>query len=382
MKFFKIFSAGLAMFAMLFGAGNIVFPLALGRDTGDMVLYALFGFIITATIVPLIGLISANLADGDYKKLFKLIGRVPGSIAIFLCLLLIGPFAIIPRCITVSHSAISYYVPALSLFSFSILAAITIFLFTFKQSAVIDIIGRFLGPLKLTLLLSIVLFGLYWSSTPPHYDITPSDSFFRGLIDGYWTLDLLATIFFSTLIFSGLRRSMNLTTKKQQMIVGLQAGTIGAVLLAVVYAGFCVVAAMYAPALQGIDDRSKILTVLASIILGPQAGILANITVAVACLTTSVALTAVFTDYLQTEIFKHKVPYLTCLAITIGITTVMANLGFEKIMNLIAPIVITCYPALIMLALVNIGHQLWGWRSIKLPVALTLIATLVAKYIW
>ncbi|BDC34384.1 branched-chain amino acid transporter [Candidatus Dependentiae bacterium Noda2021] len=382
MKFFKIFSAGLAMFAMLFGAGNIVFPLALGRDTGDMVWYALFGFIITATIVPLIGLVSANLADGDYKKLFKLIGRVPGSIAIFLCLLLIGPFAIIPRCVTVSHSAVSYYLPWLSLFSFSLIAAAAIFGFTFRQSAVIDIIGRFLGPLKLTLLLSIVIFGLYWSATPPSYEITPQDSFMRGLIDGYWTLDLLATIFFSSLIFSGLKRSLNLTSKKQQVIVGLQAGGIGAVLLALVYAGFCIVAAMYAPALQGITDRSKILTVLASIILGPQAGILANITVAVACLTTSVALTAVFTDYLQTEIFKNKVNYLTCLLVTISITTVMANLGFEKIMNLIAPIVIACYPALIMLAIVNIGHQIWGWRHVKLPVALTLVATLIVKYIW
>jgi len=382
MRFTKIFSAGLAMFAMLFGAGNIVFPLALGRDTGDMVWYGLFGFIITATLAPLLGLVSAKLVEGDYKRFFKLLGPIPGSIAIFLCLLLIGPFAIAPRCIAVAHSAIAYYVPSLSRFIFSILSAAIIFLFTFRQSAIIDVIGRFLGPLKLTLLLAIVVFGLVWSSTPPHFDITVFDSFSRGLGDGYLTLDLLATIFFSGLILQGLKRSLTFANKKELLIVGLQAGGIGAFLLAVVYTGFCIVAAMYAPALAGITDRSKILTVLASIILGPQAGILANITVAVACLTTAIALTAVFTDYLMSEIFSNKTPYLVCLSITIGITTIMANLGFEKIMNIIAPIVIVCYPALIALAIVNILHQLWGFKYVKTPVAATLLATLIIKYVW
>ena len=76
MKTPKIFSVGLAMFAMLFGAGNVVFPLIVGRDVGDKLWLGLAGFVITAVLVPLLGLISVMLADGDYKKfLGKQIGR-------------------------------------------------------------------------------------------------------------------------------------------------------------------------------------------------------------------------------------------------------------------------------------------------------------------
>ena len=67
MKTSRIVSTGLAMFAMLFGAGNVVYPLALGRDIGHQVWFGLLGFVLTAVIVPLIGLVSTMLADGDYK---------------------------------------------------------------------------------------------------------------------------------------------------------------------------------------------------------------------------------------------------------------------------------------------------------------------------
>ena len=381
MRYAQVFSAGLALFAMLFGAGNIVFPLALGRAMGDHIYWALIGFVITAVIVPIIGLVAVMLYNGNYKQFLGLLGPIPGFLIALVSLILIGPFGIIPRCVTVAYAAVQWYLPWLTLFMFSLIAAALIFVLTFRAQAVATIIARFLGPLKLVLLLSIIAFGVYWYATPPHVDQTPGASILNGFLEGYATLDLLGAIFFASLIVAGLKRSMHLERPKDLAIVGLQAGTIGGLLLGLVYLGFAVVAAMHGHSVANVD-KSQLLTALASFILGEQAGILANITVAVACLTTSVALTTVFANYLRDELGKGRWPYLYCLIATICISTVMSNLGFTSIMTLIMPIVIACYPALIVLSLVAIAHKLWGWRWIKTPVALTFIATLFSQFMW
>ena len=63
-------TTGLAMFSMLFGAGNIVFALAIGQYAQDKNLFAILGLLITAVGVPFLGLIAMTLFGGDYKKLF------------------------------------------------------------------------------------------------------------------------------------------------------------------------------------------------------------------------------------------------------------------------------------------------------------------------
>src|SRR3989338_3392952 len=114
----KTLSAGIAMFAMLFGAGNVVFPLALGKEAGSTVGCAVAGFCLTAVLVPLLGLISTALYEGDYRKFLGRVGAVPAVIITAVCMILIGPFGAIPRCVNVAYGAVKWYFPYFSLFYF------------------------------------------------------------------------------------------------------------------------------------------------------------------------------------------------------------------------------------------------------------------------
>src|SRR5665647_1655937 len=94
-----IIATGLAMFSMFFGAGNVVFPLALGQIAQDKNFFAILGMLVTAVGVPFAGLIAMTLFNGDYRKFFARMGAVPGFIVVAIIMGLIGPFGAIPRCI-------------------------------------------------------------------------------------------------------------------------------------------------------------------------------------------------------------------------------------------------------------------------------------------
>ncbi|MFH1831468.1 MAG: branched-chain amino acid transport system II carrier protein [bacterium] len=382
MKKSQIISVGMAMFAMLFGAGNIVFPLVLGRDMGDMLWFGLFGFAITAIIVPILGLVSVMLCDGQYDLFLGRLGKIPGTIIAIICMIVIGPFAITPRCVVISHAGIKPYMPQFTLLYFSIFCAALIYAFTRKQNSVIDIIGKFLAPLKIILLITLIVVGFMFPAAFLTVSMSSGQGFFTGLFTGYKTADLLGIIFFSALILSGIRKSMahaGHIEPKTLALRGFQAGLIGASLLGFVYSGFCVVAAFYGAELAGVQD-GDIFSKLASLVLGSIGGLMANITVGVACLVTAVALTTVFADFLQRIILKEKISYHTCLLITIAITTIMSNLGFARIMQIAGPILDILYPGLIVLAIVNIAHVLFGFKWIKTPVFATFAITLVMQY--
>src|SRR5947209_4364111 len=117
-------ATGLAMFSMFFGAGNVVFPLALGQFAKDQNIYAILGLLITAVGVPFLGLLAMTLFNGNYTHFFERIGKVPGFLVALGIMGLIGPFGAIPRCIALSYSTIRMYMPDTSLVLFSLVSCI------------------------------------------------------------------------------------------------------------------------------------------------------------------------------------------------------------------------------------------------------------------
>ncbi|MBX9742787.1 MAG: branched-chain amino acid transport system II carrier protein [Chthoniobacterales bacterium] len=360
-EFKKILITGFAMFAMLFGSGNVIFPLILGRDAGNQIFFGLVGFLLTAVLVPLLGLFSTMLSHGDYKALLAPLGKIPSFFIIFICMLLLGPFAIAPRCVTISYAAIKTHYPSLSLGFFSVLCAIFIFIAAVKKNMIVDLLGRFLGPIKIALLFFIIIKGL---CSPVHMGtatLTKMQGFVQGILSGYGTCDLLGVIFLSGLILSRLQAGMQPEKRKSSLAIikyGLQASAIGGLLLALVYMGFCVVAGFYGEQLMTVE-RGDLFSTLAVLVMGEGGGLLANVTIAISCIATAIALSAVFAMYLHKDLFDGRISYVSALAITSVITACMACLGFSGIMNALSPIIQVIYPVLIVYVLWNIAVKLW-----------------------
>lgn len=377
-------STGLAMFSMFFGAGNVVFPLALGQFAQDYNHFAIFGLLLTAVGVPFMGLIAMTLFDGDYKKFFERLGKIPGFTVAIIIMALIGPFGAIPRCIALSYSTVQIYMPDISITVFSLLSCFVIFAFTYKKNRILEVLGFVLTPILLGSLAIIIVKGLLFT---PEVQMTanhnPLEIFWKGFKDGYQTMDLLGAFFFSSVILACLKQDIQPSEKTSYRTiinVALKASAIGAFLLSIVYVGFSYVSAFHSESLGEIA-KDQLAGIIAIQVLGPYAGIIACVAVALACLTTAIALAAVFAEFIHIDVTKNKVGYIPSLILTLIITFFVSTLKFDGIVMFILPILQILYPALIVLTLCNIAYKLWGFEWVKTPVLLTFIASLVA-YFW
>ncbi len=364
------------MFSMFFGAGNVVFPLALGQYAQDHNFYAVLGLLITGVMMPFIGLIAVILFQGKYQDFFGRLGKIPGFLLALLMLGIIGPFGAIPRCIALSYSTIHLYLPHLSLPFFSLITCLIIFLFTFKRNNIVDILGYFLTPILLLCLFIIIIKGITFSPEileSPHSKV---HVFWVGIKEGYQTMDLIGAFFFSSVVLACINREDN-RDKKSLILLSLEASLIGIFLLSIVYIGFSFVAAFQSENLVDIA-KEEIAGAIAIHVLGSYGGIVTCTAVSLACLTTAIALSSVFAEFLFENVTFGKMGYCTSLFITLAITYLISILHFEGISNFLTPILQVCYPALIVLSILNILYKLFDFTPVKVPVLVVFLISLVA----
>ena len=189
-------------------------------------------------------------------------------------------------------------------------------------------------------------------------------------------MDLLAAVFFSTFIIGHLQSASSekdASDSKSSIRTFCKASCIGGGLLTVVYFFLVLLGSIYSPELASVAPQ-EMFGYIALKTLGPLAAPCMCIAVVLACLTTAVILAALFAEFLRKDICKEKIGNKTSLAITLLIAFVISTLQFSGIMRFLGPVIEMIYPALIMLAIVNVVHRTWGFKNSHWPTTLTLAA--------
>ncbi len=359
---------GLALFSMFFGAGNIIFPLAVGLQSGDKNIYAMLGLLLTAAVMPIAGVIAMILFDGNYHKFFGRLGKIPGFLLALVIISLLGPLGSTPRCIALSYTTLKSSFPALSPVLFSGASCFLIFLCTVKKQKILTLLGWILTPLLLGSLVTIIILGLSTTPNISQIEQPHMNCFFYGLKEGYNTMDLLAAFFFSSTIITILKtRFQGIEEKNRYTNIAMRASFIGAVLLGIIYIGFSYLAVFHGSQLMH-SGKDELLAAITFKIAGPHAAILVCIAIASACFTTAIALISAFTDFVQKEVFKDQIRHEIVLSFSLLVTFFVSTFEFTGISAFLSPALQICYPGLIVLTLLNIFHQTNNFKPIKTPV--------------
>ncbi|MGM9532848.1 branched-chain amino acid transport system II carrier protein, partial [Intestinibacter sp.] len=231
-----IIITGFALFAMFFGAGNLIFPPYLGVITGEKFLIGFLGFIIADVGLSLLAILASAKSNGDTEIVFKRAGKkfalILGS-AIMICL---GPLLAIPRtAATTFEMGIVSIMPNFNPILFSIIFFSITLVLTIKPSKVVDIIGSYLTPALLVCLLLIIAVGII----NPIGNIDKAaiqNVFSEGILQGYQTLDALGAICLSAVLIKSLAQK-GYKEEKDRIDILLKAGVVAAIGLTVVYGG-------------------------------------------------------------------------------------------------------------------------------------------------
>lgn len=353
---------GFALFAMLFGAGNLIFPPTVGYIVGDNWKLAALGFCITGIGFPLLGIIASGFAgselDNFSDKISPLFSRIFNTVLI----LTIGPFLAIPR---TGATAFEIMVgPHLETnnhygkYLFLLIYFGCVLLFSLKESKVIELIGKILTPILLIVLAIIICKGLI----TPIGDIistNTTNNFRFGFYSGYQTMDTLAAIIFASIILKNIN-SKNKLNKKEQLSFLLKSSGIAIIGLAVVYCGILYIGATASGTFESMGT-TQLLNSIVNNLLGKEGNLLLGICVSGACLTTAIGLTATVGDYFNTIL---KVDYKKIVIINVVLSFIFSSFGVDSIVKISAPILTLLYPIAIVLIILNFLGKYIKQRSI------------------
>ena len=348
---------GSMLFGMFFGAGNLIFPVHMGQLAGSSSLPAAIGFIITGVGLPLLGV--ACLATSKKDSLFdlaSLVGDKYKYVFTILLYLTIGPFFAIPRCATTSFGIMTSLIGERSVVGPRLIFTLIFFalalVLALRPSGIMNYIGKVINPLFLVFLFLLIIVSFAKPMLSVN-NIVPEEAyatqpFFRGFIEGYNTMDAIASLAFGITVITVIR-NLGVKNESDVAISTIKAGAIGCGFMAIIYLLTTFMGTMSRGVYETSANGTVALSQISSHYFGNLGVYILLITVTLACFKTSVALIVSCS-----EMFNKMFPKVTVVAWTLIFTIfsfVVSNFGLDAIITYAIPVLMFLYPLTITIIL-------------------------------
>ncbi|MCI5839396.1 MAG: branched-chain amino acid transport system II carrier protein [Peptoniphilaceae bacterium] len=335
---------GFALFSMFFGAGNLIFPPTLGFTYKSDFLIAAISFCITGVGLTLLAVLAVAKKKGDIFSFSKLSGNLLGKILTILVILCIGPVFAIPRTSATTYEVISAADFSVNKYLFAFLFFALTLYFSIVQGRVIDIIGKFLTPLLLITLFTLIVKSVITPISPiPNFqgDGVVNNS----LLEGYNTMDAIAALVFTPTIAKSVIAKGH-TEEKDYMKTLIGSAIIAMIGLSVIYIALSYIGATSSSLGKDLS-RVDLLVLASSKLLGNTGKLVLSLAMALACLTTSIGLVSSVSEIFSNMTDK-KIGYKPFVVLICIISALISIFGVETIVQLAIPILGFIYPIVIV----------------------------------
>lgn len=354
----KLLLVSFMLFSLFFGAGNLIFPPFLGQNAGDKTPLALLGFLVTAVVLPVLGVIVVAEFDG-LDKLARKVDKRFAAVFTIIIYLSIGPGLGIPRAASVPFEmAIAPYLPKGASFGWFMLLYSSVFFLVagwlaLTPNKLVDRIGKILTPSLLTLLTLLFVCFLFKgeasvAAPQPSY---AEGAAVTGFLEGYNTMDAIAALNFGLVIATTLR-SLNVNEKKSVIGYTVKAGIAAGSILAVIY-GMLSYMGMKSSGVYPLQDNGAwTLRCIVNQLFGNTGAVLLAVIFTLACLTTCVGLITSISQYFST--LTNKLTYRQWALLIVGFSFAVCNQGLTTILSISVPVLNAIYPIAIVLIVLGL----------------------------
>jgi len=375
---------GSLLFGLFFGAGNLFFPVQMGQLAGNNTQQATIGFLVTGVGLPVLGVIAAALSQSE--SLYDIAKPISRNYSVlFTCMLYmtIGPLFAIPRTATVAFEVglnpfISEEYTQIGLFVFSLIFFVVTLYFSLRPGRILDWVGKYLTPVFMVLL-SILLIATYIKPMGQVTQYAAQGSYidkplFTGLLDGYNTMDALASLAFAIVIISNIEK-LGVKNPKRKAIEICKSGLVCIVAMSVIYASLAYMGATSLGSVSRADNGGKIMSMVSEHYFGFIGKLLLAAIVTVACLKTAIGLITSCAQMFN-EMFPKSVSYNKYAVIFTLFSLIIANFGLNRIIQLSIPVLMFLYPLAITLIILSLlapifkkQRDIYRWTIILVMIA-------------
>lgn len=182
----------------------------------------------------------------------------------------------------------------------------------------------------------------------------------QGFLDGYNTMDAIASLVFSLLVIDAVKED-GITDPKGITKEVFKAGLIAGACLGFVYIFISYLGATSVPAIGMQDTGAPVLSLSAMVLFGNVGALILAVIVLLACLSTSVGLitsnAVYFNDLVGHLTYKQWVAVFTLISFGVAL------FGLKTIISAAIPVLMFIYPLIISTIILTFLHNLFGGRQ-------------------
>lgn len=323
-------------------------PPFLGYQTGEHWVWASLGFVLSAVIIPILAIFGYARIQKSFLGFSAPLGPIP-SVIFGMVLYAIAITLPCPRTASVTYEmSVAPYFEFSSLL-FSLLYFGGVLVFALNRSKILDVIGKYLTPLIVLLLLCIIVLGFFLENPDPVIrSITNPMAF--GFVEGYQTFDAIGGVVVGGVVLVTLALNKNLNYQDRKKIIA-QSGIIAGLGLILIYIGLIILGSHQTGV--SFETRTELLTTLSRSTLGGYGTMALAILVALACFTTAVGIVVGMADFVSELFGNSRKAFVVATVGACLIGVLIGQFSVPIIISLAVPALLFIYPITIVLVLIN-----------------------------
>ncbi len=353
----EVFITSFALFSLFFGAGNLLLPPLLGYNAGDDWFWVSIGFMVTAVVIPIFGILAHAKLQGTMYDFGK---KVSPTFSVIYCIIVYVISIAIPspRTASATHEIAIHPAFGTSPLLTSTIYFFLVLLFVLNRSKILNFIGKFLTPLIVVILLLVIGIGLFSSEMITNVPQLKTP-FVSGILEGYQTFDAIGAVVVGAVIIVSLNYKSDLSFEARKDLIK-KSGFIAGFGLFIIYAGLISVGAFYGSEinvnreLSSDMQRATLLRGISLKALGSFGNTVLSVLIALACFTTAVGIIAGTADYFKGLFNNSKKVYILVAVVSCLVGIGVGQLDFHSIIVIAIPILLFIYPITIVLILLNV----------------------------
>ena len=365
----ELSSIAVMLFGMFFGAGNLLFPPMVGQMAGKNIWPATIGLLITAVSLPLLGVVAIGISHSE--GLIGLSGKVGGAYKVFFTCALyltIGPLFAIPRCaatpfdtgvrqlLGVTDTNASMFLLVYSFLFFAIVLG-----FSLYPGKIVTWVGKILTPIFLVFL-GVLVIASFVNPMGTVSEIVPTGNyettaFMSGFLEGYNTMDALASLAFGIVVITAIR-DLGVKDAKAVAKTTVKAGIFSCLIMAIIYVALVIVGAQSRGLFEVCNNGGEVFALISDHYFGKIGTFVLAGIFTFACLKTAIGLVTSCSETFC-KLFPCAFGYKTWAIIFSVVSFLIANCGLTTIIKYSIPVLMFLYPLSITLILLGVFGNLF-----------------------